>query len=157
MEVPMFSSELYEDKIIIGGEPNLLLDGEEWKITCDNKNGYEDGKYICPNAGAYDVRIMCKTLSTSVTAKITLYHMSTDGKIIKGYSMDQSNIVNEHCSVVRIAHAEEKDQFVIWIENRFNIALKGSENVEIEDGTSYDIISNMCQIIYQPARGYCET
>jgi predicted nucleic acid-binding Zn-ribbon protein len=158
MELPMFSVELVENKIITGGSPMLLLEGEEWNITCDNKNGFEDGRYICPNAGAYDVRLMCKTLSTSVTARITLYHMNGDGKILKAYAMDQSNIINEHCAIVRIAHAEQNDSFALWIENRFNIALKGVENVSNgKDGEGYDVISNMCQIVYNPARGYCET
>ena len=157
MELPMFSVELFENKVIAGGTPALLLDGDEWKITCDNKNGFEEGRYICPNAGAYDVRLMCKTLSTSVTARITLYHMNEEGKILKAYAMDQSNIVNEHCAIVRIAHAEQGDSFTLWIENRFNIALRGIEEVTDGNKPSYDLVSNMCQIVYNPARGYCET
>lgn len=157
MEVPMFSAELVENKVIVGGNPSLLLDGGEWKITCDNKNGFEDGHYVCPNAGAYDVRLMCKTLSTSVTAKMTLYHMSSDKKIIKAYSIDQSNIVNEHCAVVRIAHAEAGDMFLVWVESRFNIALKGAEHVDDGSSDGYEIISNMFQVVYNPATGYCET
>ena len=157
MELPMFSAELFENKVIVGGTPVLLLDGDEWNITCDNKNGFEEGRYICPNTGAYDVRLMCKTLSTSVTARITLYHASESGKILKAYAMDQSNIVNEHCAVVRIAHAEQGDSFTLWVENRFNIALKGVEEVRNEDSTSYELVSNMFQIVYNPARGYCET
>ena len=157
IELPMFSAELFENKVIVGGAPNLLLDGDEWKITCDNKNGFEEGRYICPNAGAYDVRLTCKTLSTSVTARITLYHMNENGTILKAYGMDQSNVVNEHCAIVRIAHAEQGDSFTLWIENRFNIALKGVEEVKDDDGSSYELISNMFQIVYNPARGYCET
>jgi hypothetical protein len=158
MELPMFSAELFDNKVIKGGSPNLLLDGDEWNITCDNKNGFDEGRYICPNAGAYDVRLLCKTLSTSVTARITLYHMNDSGNILRAYAMDQSNIVNEHCAVVRIAHAEEGDSFTLWVENRFNIALKGVEKV-VDDSNKegYDLVSTMCQIVYNPARGYCET
>jgi hypothetical protein len=84
--------------------------------------------------------------------------MNGEGHILRAYAMDQSNIVNEHCAVVRIAHAEEGDSFTLWIENRFNIALKGMERVTDEHNKDgYDLVSTMFQIVYNPARGYCET
>jgi hypothetical protein len=159
VDVPLFSAELRETMVIKGDSISVpLINNEFWNILCDTKGGFSgsEGQYECPTTGGYDIRIICKTLSTSVTLKITLLHIDTTGKVIKAYAMDQSNMINEHGMALRVPHSEKGDKFKLMAESRFNIALKGEELIESGED-KYSVVSNIVQIIYSPPVAFCET
>jgi hypothetical protein len=158
-DIPVFSAELRETMVIKGDSgPVPLINTELWNIIADTTAGfdYAGGYYECPITGGYNINLICKTLSTSVTLKITLLHIDSTGHIMKAYSLDQSNIINEHSMAMKVPHAEKGDRLKILVESRFNIALKGHEEIEVR-GNKYPIVSNLLQIAYIPPVGFCES
>lgn len=158
-DVPVFSAELRETMVVKGDAgPMPLINDALWNVIADTAAGFDygGGYYECPVTGAYTVNLICKTLSTSVTLKITLVHIDSAGHILKAYSLDQSNMINEHSMSLRLPHTEKGDRLKFLVESRFNIALKGHEEIEVR-GQKYPIVSTLVQIAYIPPVGFCET
>ena len=158
-DVPVFSAELRETMVVKGDAgPMPLINDALWNVIADTVAGFDygGGYYECPVTGAYTVNLICKTLSTSVTLKITLVHIDSSGHILKAYSLDQSNMVNEHSMTLRLPHTEKGDRLKFLVESRFNIAIKGHEEIEVR-GEKYPIVSTLVQIAYIPPVGFCET
>lgn len=158
-DVPIFSAELRETMVVKGDAgPMPLINDSLWNIIADTAAGFDygGGYYECPVTGSYSINLICKTLSTSVTLKITLIHIDSTGHIMKAYSLDQSNMINEHSMNLRLPHAEKGDRLKFVVESRFNIAIKGHEEIEVR-GQKYPIVSTLVQIAYIPPVGFCET
>jgi hypothetical protein len=158
-DVPVFSAELRETMVVKGDAgPMPLINDTLWNVIADTAAGFDygGGYYECPVTGAYTVNLICKTLSTSVTLKITLVHIDSTGHKLKAYSLDQSNMINEHSMSLRLPHTEKGDRLKFLVESRFNIALKGHEEIEVR-GQKYPIVSTLVQIAYIPPVGFCET
>ena len=158
-DIPVFCAELRETMVVKGDVgPMPLINDTLWNIIADTTAGFDygGGYYECPITGAYSINLICKTLSTSVTLKITLVHIDSTGHTLKAYSLDQSNMINEHSMLLRLPHTEKGDRLKLLVESRFNIALKGHEEIEVK-GEKYPIVSTIVQIAYIPPVGFCET
>ena len=160
-EFPIFIAELKEEQVIEGGkELQNLLDTKYWEIITDTDKAYENGVFIAPFPGCYDINMIFKTISTSVTAQIYIEHLDSSGNIKKSYAMDQSSLVNDSTGILRLIDVNGGEGIRIRIQTKYNLALRETEKVDKlnKDGSRsiYDVVYNMIQIGYYPVRGFCE-
>jgi hypothetical protein len=161
-EFPLFIAELYNEQVIVGDSGlQPLVVPKHWEIVTDTDKGFNsDGIYIIPFPGCYDVNVIFKTISTSVTAQIYVEHLGADGKIVKSYALDQGALVNESTGTVKLMNMNGGEGIRLRIQTRFNMALVERQVVEetLGDGTKHEhhVVYNMIQIAYSPVRGFCE-
>lgn len=161
-EFPLFVAELFNEQVIVGDSGlQPLIVPKHWEIVTDTDKGFNsDGIYHVPFPGCYDVNVVFKTISTSVTAQIYVEHIGTDGKIIKSYALDQGALVNESTGTVKLLNMNGGEGIRLRIQTRFNMALVERQIIEdvSADGTKHEhhVVFNMVQITYSPVRGFCE-
>jgi len=96
--LPVFCADLIEDLVIEGGKDVFpLICYPEWSILKDSEKSFSvsGGYYTAPFLGNYNIMLLLKTISTSVTAHISVEHQDSTGKIRRVYSIDQSALTDE--------------------------------------------------------------
>ena len=158
--LPVFCADLIEDLVIEGGKDVFpLICYPEWSILKDSEKSFSvsGGYYTAPFLGNYNIMLLLKTISTSVTAHISVEHQDSTGKIRRVYSIDQSALTDESTGQIMLVGVEANDRIGIMIQTRFNMKLIGREMITQESyGTEYPEIYNSLQITYYPHRGFCE-
>ena len=158
--LPLFSADLAEDLVIEGGNDVYpLVRAPEWSIIKDSEKSFDisNGYYIAPFPGNYNVVVLLKTVSTSVTAHISVEHQDKHGNIRRVYAIDQSSLTDESTGQVMLMDVNTHDRVCVTIQTRFNMKLVGRELVTQEStGKEYPEIYNVLQITYFPHTGFCE-
>jgi hypothetical protein len=158
--LPLFSADLVEDLVIEGGSGVYpLVHAPEWSVLKDSEKSFDmsNGYYIAPFPGNYNIVVLLKTVSTSVTAHISVEHQDKHGNIRRVYAIDQSSLTDESTGQVMLMDVNAHDRISVTIQTRFNMKLVGREMVRQEStGKEYPEIYNVLQITYFPHTGFCE-
>ena len=158
--LPLFSTDLVEDLVIEGGsQVHPLIRNPEWSILKDSEHSFDmsAGYYVAPFPGNYNIVLILKTISTSVTAHISVEHQDKHGNIRRVYALDQSSLTDESTGQVMLMDVNTHDRICVMIQTRFNMKLVGREMITQEGtGKEYPEIYNVLQITYFPHRGFCE-
>jgi hypothetical protein len=158
--LPLFSADLVEDLVIEGGSQVYpLVRNPEWGVIKDSEHSFDmsNGYYVAPFPGNYNIVLILKTVSTSVTAHISVEHQDKTGKIRRVYALDQSSLTDESTGQVMLMDVESNDRIFVTVQTRFNMKLVGREMIAHEEtGEEYPEIYNVLQITYFPHRGFCE-